>query len=340
MNSINFVNVLRAFAAFLIVNSHSDKLFPEGFSALGTGGSIGNAIFFFTSGYTLSLGIRKSKPDYLPWLQKRLLRLYPSFLVFALFSLLVFKARYDWYDWFVFNGSWFLQAIIVYYVIFFPLIKYLDKYLGMVMLINYLAFACFFLFTYNEGRWTIDIMSNPTRIHWVYYFMIMLLGAVVSKNDSIFNRYGKLYLKEKKMSWFVLSIIIAGSVALFYTPKLIFTKLNIDCSIQFIYPILLIIVTYPFYLVSVRVSSYLKSSSHSFIRQSVIFVSNLTLDIYIVHFSIIHSIGKSDIVFPVNYILALVLILIFSYVLNKTSDWLFNLFSEKPKPASQVFRIK
>lgn len=340
MNSINFIHVLRAFAAFLIINSHSDKLFPAGLSALGTGGSIGNAIFFFTSGYTLSLGIRKNTSDYLPWLKKRLVRLYPSFLVFTLFSLLVFNGTYDWYDWLFFNGSWFLQAIVVYYFLFFPLIKYLDKYLGVLMLVNFLAFACFFFFTYNHGKWTIDIMTNPTRVHWVYYFLIMLLGAVVSKNDSIFDRSSKLHLIEQKMNWFTLLAILAVSVVLFYTPKFLFAKLNFDSSIQFIYPIFLIIVTYPFYLASVRVSSYLKSSSHSYINQSIIFVSYLTLDIYIVHFSIIHAIKKSGIVFPVNYIFALVLILIFSYILNKISDWLFNLFSEKSNKVNQIFRTK
>lgn len=340
MNSINFVHVLRAFAAFLIINSHSDKLFPAGLSALGTGGSIGNAIFFFTSGYTLSLGIRKNASDYLPWLKKRLVRLYPSFLVFTLFSLLVFKGTYDWYDWLFFNGSWFLQAIVVYYFIFFPLIKYLDKYLGILMLVNYLAFACFFFFTYDKAKWTIDIMTNPTRVHWVYYFLIMLLGAVVSKNDSIFDRSGKLHLIEQKMNWFTLLTILAGSVVLFYTPKFLFAKLNVDSSIQFIYPIFLIIVTYPFYLVSVRVSSYLKSSSHSYVNQSIIFVSYLTLDIYIVHFSIIHAIKKSGIAFPLNYIIALVLILIFSYILNKTSDWLFNLFSKTSNKVNQTSKVK
>jgi peptidoglycan/LPS O-acetylase OafA/YrhL len=329
MNSINFIHVLRAFAVFLIINSHSDRLFPAGFSVLGTGGSIGNAIFFFTSGYTLSLGIRKNNSDCLPWLKKRLVRLYPSFLVFTVFSMIVLEETYRWHDWLLFNGSWFLQAIVVYYIIFFPLIKYLDKYIGIVLLVNYLVFACFFLFTYDNGRWTIDITTNPTRIHWVYYFMVMLLGAIVSKNDSIFDRSGKFYLSEQKLSKFALLAILAGSVVLFYIPKILYTKLNMDSSIQFIYPILLIVATYAIYLTSVRISLYLKSSSQSLVDQSMIFISYLTLDIYIVHFSIVFEIEDSSVVFPLNYILAIILIILSSYILKKLSDRILNPLFQK-----------
>ncbi|QRR02496.1 acyltransferase family protein [Dyadobacter sandarakinus] len=334
MNSINFIHVLRAFAAFLIVNSHSDKLFPAGLSALGTGGSIGNAIFFFTSGYTLSLGIRKKGYDYLPWLKKRIVRLYPSFLVFTLFSLVVLKEDYRWYDWLFFNGSWFLQAIVVYYIVFFPLIKYLDKYLGIILIVNYIAFACFFLFTYDHASWTIDFMDNPTRAHWIYYFMIMLLGAIVSKNDSIFSRVGKLHLQEQKVGWLALMPVLLISVIVFYIPKYLFTKLHFDGSIQFIYPVLLVIMTYAFYLMSLRVSAYLNTSASTSFNQKIIFVSYLTLDIYIVHFSIVHAIGDSSIMFPMNYIFAIVLIVLSSYILKKSSDRSLDFFSKDKSETS------
>lgn len=333
MNSINFIHVLRAFAIFLIINSHSDRLFPPGFSVLGTGGSIGNAIFFFTSGYTLSLGIRKNNSDYLSWLKKRLVRLYPSFIVFAIFSMIMLKESYRWHDLLFFNGSWFLQAIVIYYVIFFPLIKYLDKHISTVLLANYLVFACFFFFTFDHGRWTIDITTNPTRIHWVYYFMIMLLGAIVSKNDSIFARSGKLYLQEQKTSSFALLAVLAGSVVLFYIPKILFTKLKIDSSVQFVYPILLMVTTYTFYLMSVRISLYLKNSSRSLIAQSMIFISYLTLDIYIVHFSIVLEIENSNMLFPLNYVCAVTLIILSSYILKKISDGLLNPLLHKSKIA-------
>lgn len=101
---INFIHVLRALAALLIVNSHSDKLFPGNFAFLGTGGSIGNAIFFFTSGYILFIGIRKNTTPFPAWIRKRIVRLYPSILIFMLFIYFVKDQDYNWYDWLIFSG--------------------------------------------------------------------------------------------------------------------------------------------------------------------------------------------------------------------------------------------
>lgn len=49
------IDVLKFFAIFLIINSHSDIAYPR-FSMLATGGAIGDCLFLFCSGYTLLLG--------------------------------------------------------------------------------------------------------------------------------------------------------------------------------------------------------------------------------------------------------------------------------------------
>lgn len=46
----NYIYLAKFFAVLLVLNSHLDKCYP--IPALATGGALGNALFFFVSGYT------------------------------------------------------------------------------------------------------------------------------------------------------------------------------------------------------------------------------------------------------------------------------------------------
>ena len=70
---------LKCLAALLIVNSHMGVCYGT-YAALATGGAIGNAIFFFCSGYALSLG-RFDRFD--NWFKRRVFRIYPSVIAKA-----------------------------------------------------------------------------------------------------------------------------------------------------------------------------------------------------------------------------------------------------------------
>jgi peptidoglycan/LPS O-acetylase OafA/YrhL len=49
------IDILKFFAVLFITNSHMDVMY-EKFSGLATGGSIGDSLFFFASGFTILLG--------------------------------------------------------------------------------------------------------------------------------------------------------------------------------------------------------------------------------------------------------------------------------------------
>jgi peptidoglycan/LPS O-acetylase OafA/YrhL len=326
--SFNFIHLLRAFAALLIINSHSDKLFPSSLSFLATGGSFGNAIFLFTSGYTLSIGIRNKPNRYLTWLYKRLIRLYPSFLIFTLFSFLFLDEYFFWYDWLFFNGSWFLQAILLYYLIFFPLIRYWNRLLSHFLILNFCIYIIYFMLIPNHSKWVVDVMDNPTRLHWIYYFMPMLLGAIVAGSSPFTKIQKYIHLDKKTYSGSILFILFTISVVLFYLPKVLFTRLSYSGDIQLFYPLLLLLVTYFFYIVSTAATIKLQKFNSQIINTTIVFIANLTLDIYIVHFSVVHAIRDSSIPFPINYLLAFFLIMIFAYILNKVSNKIVQLVLE------------
>ena len=70
------IDILKCFAAIVITNSHMDILYPK-FGALATGGAIGDALFFFCSGFTLFLG-RMGRFD--NWYKRRINRIILQFL--------------------------------------------------------------------------------------------------------------------------------------------------------------------------------------------------------------------------------------------------------------------
>ena len=78
--------LFKFFAALLITYSHLGLLFPK-FGGLVTGGAIGDGLFFFCSGFTLFLG---RDGGFLNWYKRRMSRIYPSIIMWALLSAVVF----------------------------------------------------------------------------------------------------------------------------------------------------------------------------------------------------------------------------------------------------------
>ena len=67
---------LRAVAILLVINSHLDRYYPM--QHIGTGGAIGNSIFFFLSAFGLYLSQQKQSQYFKEWFTNRISRIYPS----------------------------------------------------------------------------------------------------------------------------------------------------------------------------------------------------------------------------------------------------------------------
>ena len=78
----NGIEILKAFAALLVVNSHMEAMYAD-YGYLATGGAIGDALFFFCSGYTLFFDRGGS---FMNWYKRRISRIYPTVLVISLYS--------------------------------------------------------------------------------------------------------------------------------------------------------------------------------------------------------------------------------------------------------------
>ena len=167
------VVVLKFFAALLITYSHMKVLFPK-YEGLVTGGAIGDALFFFCSGFTLFLG-RKTR--FANWYGRRVNRVYPSIIMWALLSALCFDWVWNITDLLTTPKYWFIPCIMVYYAIFYLIREFLAQHLKAVFYVSLalVTMASFFILDMSSS-----VMYAQVSFMRIYYFLFMLIGAITA----------------------------------------------------------------------------------------------------------------------------------------------------------------
>lgn len=180
--------VFKFFAALLITYSHMALLFPK-YSGLVTGGAIGDGLFFFCSGFTLFLG---RDGGFANWYKRRVSRIYPSIIMWALLSSVAFGWIWKVTDLITTPKYWFIPCIMVYYAIFYLIRRFLMNYMKAVFIGSFviITFLSFFVLDMDKS-----VMYAQVSFMRIYYFMFMLMGAVVAldlKADQGKMIFGKL----------------------------------------------------------------------------------------------------------------------------------------------------
>ena len=190
------IDILKCLAILLILNAHSKELFGR-WEVLSTGGIIGNSLFFFCSGFTLS--IKKINLDFLNWYKRRIARILPSLFSWALllgaigYGALGEKSMIKLVTG---GGFWFISCILVYYILLYWHCRYTKRYTGILFLINIAIAFIFYLLVYDRFEF---IWRSPVK--FVNYFAFMLLGIMTC---SSIHKY--VFILNKK--W------LAGSLAI------------------------------------------------------------------------------------------------------------------------------
>ena len=165
--AIDFVKVI---ATLLVLNSHMGICYGE-YSILATGGGLGDALFFFVSGFTLFLG---RKANFIDWYKRRLGRIYPPIIAVALVSCLIFGNQESFISVILAKNYWFIQCILVCYMLLYPIVRYeLSLKVILPISLSIVVLSYFFLFNL-EGQLFYGV-DNIFR--WMVYFCIMLLGG-------------------------------------------------------------------------------------------------------------------------------------------------------------------
>ena len=187
---IDSIDILKFFAALLITNSHMGVLYPDSLVKLSTGGAIGDVLFFFCSGFTLFLG---RGGDFFNWYKRRINRIYPTVLMWAVIQAFVFKVGYGMDFTVLHGGGWFVSCIMIYYVFLYFIKRYfVDRlqwvfvFAGIVVMGWYLTEDSSAIFMYGE-----------TYFKWCHYFLFMLAGAACGLRMKE-SRGGKLTFYSSK----------------------------------------------------------------------------------------------------------------------------------------------
>lgn len=294
----NWIFTLKALAIILITNSHFKPIYSESFSQLAFGGAMGCSLFFFCSGYTMA---NIETDSFWKFIKKRVIKIFPPVWIF----LIAISHSTCIKDYFLLNSYWFLQAIFIFYILFYFIMKYIKRYLLYIPFVMFiLMLICYFIGPHDT--WSIDYPRHPLRITWFYYFAIMIIGTYLRLNES--NKTDKKYI--------YLSII---SFLALYGIKFIGRKFGTIIDIQLLFPVLLVITTLFMY----KASQYIKIDKFKYINNIILFLQKYTLEIYITQFVCINTCARIDTPF-VRILLIVPFIITSAFILNKFSTFIIN----------------
>lgn len=304
--------LLRFLAILLIVNSHLDSLYP--IPQLGTGGAIGNSLFFMLSGYGLALSERQRKRPFFEWYGRRVTRIYPSLILTVLF--LTVLGGQAWLHWgpgdYLENlvwptPYWFIAALTVFYAIFFFFLKGRSAkgfLLGIGALV--IPYLYFYVTMVDLSRYSIE---GPGYFKWIFYLQIMFFGGYLSsKEDALKGRIARD------------GMLLLGCVVLYYGILLLVEK-GYGARFQTVTHLLMFPIMLLFLKVS-RSAFVTRLMGGKYILAGVSLVAGLTLEIYILHSYVYTRPLVQGLTFPLNILCVWALTVIAAFVLNRASRFL------------------
>lgn len=303
---------LRALAIIIILNSHLDRYYP--IPHIGTGGAIGNSIFFFLSSFGIFLSQQKQNNPFLEWYAGKIGRIYPSLWIVLLslaMPIMIMDGKLSPSTITLFTGYffnppfWFLQALLVYYLISFPLLKDDGKNNALVVFTVLIIIYTVIYITWVD----LSVFSiEKTPFDRIHYFMIFVFGIYIAKKRKDIEYFGP-------SNYFFLIFL----VVLVYLHKFLMTK-GLYPEYQFLqqaamYPIV-------YYLLKISRSPFIvfKLMRQKLLSRIVQFLSNNTLEIYMVHETISSPILKLQMPFPINLIVFLVVTFCLSAIVNRLAN--------------------
>lgn len=308
--------LLKFIATILITYSHMAILFPK-FQGLVTGGAIGDGLFFFCSGFTLFHG---RNDGFINWYKRRISRIYPTIIMWALLSSIIFMWKWNITDIITTPQYWFIPCIMIYYVIFYIIKKYMSNHLKTAFFIASLITVINYFLILDLDK---SIMYADVPFMRVYYFLFILLGAITALQKN------KVFTPRKSFIYTLLSLIC------YYTCMGIYKISPFYCKFQIISLIPLLFSIYWMYQFcnSPKVNSILKSKK----GEIIYFISCLTLEVYMVQAAIFTD--KLNFLFPLNIIIIYLIIFITAYILKCMSNIFSQIFNDKAFNIKAIYKL-
>lgn len=310
------VDILKFAAALLIVNSHMGFLYVYG-KWLATGGAIGDALFFFCSGYTLFLGRMRRFDN---WYKRRIGRIYPAVFAWAIVTAFLFGRHAGMKDTILHGGGWFVTCIMVYYVIIYFIRKFFMNRLWTVFGVCALGCVVLYFLYFSTSE---VIYSSTFRLF--FFFLFMLLGSIIGR--PVGERKFNLRLD--------LPMLVVSTVA-FYGLQYAALRYVSHTWLQLLSIAVLMAVTY--YAWRVCNSDVLRRAYQSKrLGFAIKFIGGLCLEMYIVQHALITD--KMNFLFPLNILLMLVIVIAVAYLLRCCANVFSQVFAEGDMNWKEVFKL-
>lgn len=297
------IDVLKTIAALLITNSHFDTLYPIG--VLSIGGSLGNTIFFIVSGFCLSNAVQGG---YLQWCYSRAKRIYlPFWILTLLLAVLGYekltKVNFIQQILFPYNTAWFICAILIYYAIFWFIVRVDEKYfkyVGIFIIVVYFSMY----FTLDLSVWSVE---SKGFFKYIFYFGAMFVGYILKKKIvQIDKLYDKTMLFGAATSVFLI---------LYLGLKVLTNKFVIVMHFQFLVQLMTLLFAVSFFLFVFSMEKNISLYKYTYLGRVLTFTSKATLEIYLLNAFGISIAGH--VIFPINILVALLIILVSGILSNK-----------------------
>lgn len=310
-----FITFLRALAACIITNAHYTGIYPT--DLIANGGLIGDVLFFAVSGYCLyNVKYELSISGFARWYGKRIWRIYPPVLIMT--AIFMIAGTYSLTDhsfawWYIYPTYYhFVASIIVLYIPFFFImkIKMLRENLIPIMIGIAVIWIAVYVLFYDKSHYHIDTVREP-MIRFLF-MESMLLGAHFKQNDEkLRNHFRVLY-----------SIIAIVTFLIYFASKLLFSHRESLSSFQFLNQISIFILLYFMFRTFCGLDSKLEKMPN-WLKGIVKFLSDMTLEIYIVQYVIINVVREKDFLFPFNWVILTAAIIISAFVLHFVCDLMY-----------------
>lgn len=298
------IDIFKCFAVLAVLNSHLDIAYAK-YSILATGGAIGDALFFFCSGFMLFQG-RTVRFD--NFMKRRIARIYPTVIIVAIVGALFFERNDNIISAVIFGGGWFVNCIMIYYAVLWAVKKWCMNGLKYVWLLYAaIVLASYYTWFDNHGEVSLylDIYPVDAYFRWVFFFGAMLLGAQMGLTP---NRY-------EFDAWTLPKLL--GCICAFYGFQLFQHRLPLLVDVQYLSLVPLFGTLYYMYCFC-RAPFWERIYRHKYAGQALFMIGGICLECYLIQGFFITD--KYNYLFPLNIPLIMVFILLMSYIVNFLSS--------------------
>lgn len=289
------IDILKMLAVFVVLNSHMELCYGE-YSTLATGGAIGDALFFFCSGFMLFRGPDLRFDNYM---KRRIARIYPTVFVVAIVGALLFGHRKDIVSIILSGGGWFVSCIMIYYAVLWGVKRYCRNVMWLVwVVVAAVILVWFYGFFDVHGKTGI---YGETYFKWAAYFIFMLQGAVMGAEPARYS-YDRFVIPK-----------LLGCIAVWYAAMYACGVSALARELQVFSLLPLVGVSYYFYLLCCA-PWWQKLYGHRVWGQVIFIIGGICLECYLIQGFLFTD--RLNGLFPLNIPIIMIFVLAVAYAIN------------------------